>query len=238
MLECLPICLSVCLSETNLPTAQPSSGKLLTITSKCSCNLQWVHFYFCPRALQKEEPQTIAKSARYPTAWPPPRGIVLWWRNTWYFCHSTDCRVRAFPCVGTPAQHDKDTVPVGARAHKCRRRKCKAGKGHPRPKMQAARGIHTALQAWAHPQDDTWRCCACQSTQGCDLCTPIWSKWEDLCLPATHRHTDTRAHTCTRLYPHMNAEGTALALASVPLAYSQESWCWRRKGFSHLGRQS
>lgn len=45
---------------------------------------------------------------------------------------------------------------------------------------------------------------ACQSTQGCDLCTPTWSRWEDLSVLARRRHT----HVCT----HVHAEGTALPL--------------------------
>lgn len=149
----MPVCLSV-RSQSVHCSASPG---VTADNSKCSQNLKWVQFSFCPRALQKEKPQTLAKSARHPTAWPPPRGVVLWWRNTWCSCHPTDWSVTAFPDVGAPAQHDRDTVPVGARAHRCRRKTCKAGKGHPHPKIQAARGSHTVLQAQAHPQG-TWRC--------------------------------------------------------------------------------
>lgn len=71
----------------------------------------------------------------------------------------------------------------------------KQGKGIPIQRASSQRHPHGSTR---HGHIHRAHGGACQSTRGCDLCTPTWSRWEDLSLLATRRHAHAHAHTCTR----------------------------------------
>lgn len=181
---------AVCLSACRKPACP-----LLSVTSKRPATCSGCSFLFAREDCKKRDPKPLPSLPDIPQPGPHPMGV---------------------PCGGGPvipltggSEHSQILVPqysmtgtqclLGPGLTNVGEGNAKQGKGMPIQRASSRRHPHGSTR---HGHIHRAHGGACQSTRGCDLCTPTWSRWEDLSPLATCRHACTRVCTCRQRGQH------------------------------------